>query len=120
EVMTFAALEAAWRDARLPSEREHVTPFIHKHRERFRVHSMTNDHDLSAHRWTVDEPADFVFVSAVYDALYARNPAFSTEDVLNLLSRHPELAVNLHHERNAGMKTSLDADQRERNMAGGA
>lgn len=27
EVVSFAAIERAWREARLPSEREHVTPF---------------------------------------------------------------------------------------------
>ena len=37
EVMAFRALEIAWRDAQWASEREHVTPFLYKHPERFRV-----------------------------------------------------------------------------------
>ena len=28
EVVDFGRLETAWRDARLPSEREHVTPYL--------------------------------------------------------------------------------------------
>src|SRR3989344_7618105 len=37
EVFSFAALERAWQNAQLPSEREHVTPFIRNHPELFRV-----------------------------------------------------------------------------------
>lgn len=120
EVMTFAALEVAWHNARLPSEREHVTPFIYKNPERFRLYGMINDRDLSAHRWTVDEPADFTFVTAVYEALYRTNPAFGTNDVLDLLDQRPEIAVNFHHERNAGMKKSIEADRNAVGVAEGS
>src|SRR5215831_8692767 len=36
EVIAMSCLETTWREAKLPSEREHVTPFIYNHRERFR------------------------------------------------------------------------------------
>jgi spore coat polysaccharide biosynthesis protein SpsF len=36
EVMTRAALETAWHDAKRPHEREHTTPFIWERRDRFR------------------------------------------------------------------------------------
>ena len=35
EVIRFEALEAAWREAQLPMEREHTTPFIWERPERF-------------------------------------------------------------------------------------
>ena len=63
-------------------------------------------------RWTVDEPEDFRFVESVYERLYPDNPAFDTEQILNLLEREPELtAVNDSFERNEGMQKSLDADK---------
>lgn len=111
EVARFRALEEAWREAELPSEREHVTPFIHKRPDRFRLGSLEQEPDLSSLRWTVDEPADFSFVSAVYEALYPDNVAFTTQDILDFLKTRPDLQdLNSTLERNEGMKKSLAAD----------
>ncbi len=77
EVMTFAALETAWREATSPVDREHVTQFIVERPDRFRQGSIDSPVDLSAMRWTVDEPRDFDFVSRVYEALYPTKPAFT-------------------------------------------
>lgn len=111
EVFRFEALESAWRDADKPSQREHVTPYI-RDCGRFRLHSVSHQPDLSSLRWTVDEPADFAFVEAVYGALYRDNPAFTTDDVLALLRRQPHL-VALNHDiiRNAGLERSLQRDK---------
>jgi spore coat polysaccharide biosynthesis protein SpsF len=109
EVMTFAALEAAWRDAQSPVEREHVTQFLVKHPERFSQGSLEGDVDLSAMRWTVDEPRDYEFVSQIYDALYRHNPAFTTDDILELLRQRPELMeINSGIERNEGLRLSIE------------
>ncbi|HNH35823.1 MAG TPA: glycosyltransferase family protein [Rhodocyclaceae bacterium] len=119
EVCRYACLETAWREAELPSEREHVMPFIHRRRQRFRVGIHRNPVDLSALRWTVDEPEDYAFVKAVYEALYPDRPAFTTADVLDLLRRQPALArINDRHVRNAGAATSLARDALHRGDAG--
>lgn len=89
EVFTFAALETAWREAKDPFELEHVTPFLHRHPERFKLGQYVNDIDRSDLRWTVDERSDYEFVGRIYDRLYPSNPAFTTEDVLNLLANDP-------------------------------
>src|SRR5260370_701052 len=75
EVMHFKCLEQAWREACLPSEREHVTPYLYNNRNLFRVGSYCGERDLSHMRWTVDEPEDLEFVRGVYEALYPSNPA---------------------------------------------
>ena len=112
EVFTFAALEAAWREASLPSQREHVTPFIHQQPDRFRIGSYTNDVDLSHLRWTVDEPEDFDLVERIYAALYPQKPDFTTADILALLARQPELVqLNLGIRRNEGYERSLERDR---------
>lgn len=111
EVMRSKMLERAHAEARLPSEREHVTPYIHKHPEWFRVEHVRGPVDLSSLRWTVDEPADLAFVSEVYARLYPLNPAFDTATILSLLERHPELALlNGQIVRNEGYVASLAAD----------
>lgn len=112
EIVRFAALEQAWREAKLPSEREHVTPFIRGNRERFRHGNLVNPRgDLSALRWTVDEPADFEFVTRVYEALHPARPEFGIDDILLLLARAPELAgLNSRFLRNEGYLKSLVKD----------
>jgi spore coat polysaccharide biosynthesis protein SpsF len=64
EVFKFSALEKAWTDAKLKSEREHVTPFIrvntnYKGGDIFTGINLPCAYDFSNIRMTVDEPADF-------------------------------------------------------------
>jgi spore coat polysaccharide biosynthesis protein SpsF len=95
EVMSRAALETAGREARRPFEREHTTPFLWDQPRRFRIGNVVweSGRDLSmTHRWTLDYPADFALISAVYAALWRRDaPVFSLEAILGLLERRPDL-----------------------------
>jgi spore coat polysaccharide biosynthesis protein SpsF len=96
EVLSFDALARAWREARKPYEREHVTPYIYEHPEIFRILSVKGDEDFSGHRWTVDTAEDLEFVRAVYARLGSK-PDFSWRDVLSVLKREPELMeLNRH------------------------
>jgi spore coat polysaccharide biosynthesis protein SpsF len=90
EVMSGAALEKAWTEDGDPASREHVTPYIYHHPELFSLLRVENDRDLSAMRWTVDTPADLVFVEAVYQSF--DGDEFGQSDVLGLLAKRPELA----------------------------
>lgn len=111
EIMTAGALAKADREARLASEREHVTPYIVKHPELFKLEGIENDEDISYERWTVDEPEDFEFVTRVYEDLYPKNPHFRMKDVQALLQNHPELRqINDGFERNEGFAKSLRED----------
>lgn len=112
EAMTRSSLATAWQCARLPSEREHVTPYIWNHPELFRIGSYRSAIDYSAHRWTVDEPADYILVSAIFERLYPANPNFRLADVLRLLESEPGLGqVNAGIQRNLGYLKSLEADR---------
>lgn len=113
EVVKFAALETAWREATLPSHREHVTPFVSRQPERFYLGYYRSALDQSEHRWTVDEPADFTFVSHLYEVIYPTNPTFTTADVFAHLSVHEGCARTVpRHERNVGRLKSLEEDAR--------
>jgi spore coat polysaccharide biosynthesis protein SpsF len=90
EVMRREALEAAWREARDPYEREHVTPFIYRRPERFRIASLSRAPSRAHLRWTVDLPEDLAFVREVYAQLYPANPAFSSDDVVALARNSSE------------------------------
>lgn len=105
EVATFEALQIAWREATTRSDREHVMPFLHRQSDRFTLGNYENERDLSALRWTVDEPADFTFVEAIYQALYPAKSAFDSGDVLAYLEANPSLAaLNSGFVRNEGFK----------------
>jgi len=111
EIMTFPSLQAAWTEATLPSQREHVTPYIHQNPQRFRTGNFKGEANLSQMRWTVDEPADFELVKAVYGALYPSKPDFSTPEIIRFLENNPELlALNTGFERNEGYKRSLQKE----------
>lgn len=79
EVLLQAAAEAAD-----PYEREHVTPFIYRRPDRYRLATLTRSPSLAHLRWTVDLPEDLAFVREVYERLYPANPAFGSDDVVAL------------------------------------
>ncbi len=111
EVFTRDALARAAREAKTPLQREHVTPFIHRHHDGpgpFRVGHYLGPADFSHLRWTVDEPEDYQVVKEIFDALYPVNPHFGWLDVLALVTRRPELIVgNSSILRNEGYLKAL-------------
>lgn len=117
EAVTFTALKYTWANAVLPSEREHVTPFLYKNPKLFQLGNLQRtEGDLSHQRWTVDEPEDLIFVRKVYQLLYEANPSFTTEDVLDILSVNPEFCdINKGFERNEGYAKSLVIDKNFKN-----
>ena len=112
EVFSRGALEKAWREGKLPSEREHVTPYIWKHPKLFKLISVEYDKDLSKLRWTLDYAEDWVFIQQVYDFLYPDDKAFFMKDVLRLLEERPYLKnINAGIIRNEGYMKSLQEDK---------
>ena len=93
EIFTMDALTRAHRVASAPYEREHVTPYIYEHPEEFRLHSFESARDLSHLRWTLDTAEDFAMLSQVFDALPAPRQGPTTEQVLDYLDAHPEVAL---------------------------
>ncbi|MDP2264421.1 MAG: glycosyltransferase family protein [Hydrogenophaga sp.] len=97
EVFSAAALQRAHAEATQPAEREHVTPFIYGHPERYRLRNVASPVDLSHHRWTVDTPEDHELVRRLFETLHPLNPQFTQTDILALLDAHPEwVAINQH------------------------
>jgi spore coat polysaccharide biosynthesis protein SpsF len=110
-VFAFSALARAWREAALPSEREHVGPYIEKHPEMFKSGGLTKFTGLSHHRWTLDEPRDYDFLQAVFSRLHRQDEIFLATDVLSLLENEPELRnINNSIVRNEGYQKSLLED----------
>lgn len=112
EILRFPVLERMWKEARLASEREHVTLYAKNHRDQF----VFQDYrcrlgNLNAERWTLDEAADLEMIRAVYKA-FAPRTDFSMEEICALLKKHPEIrAINQGLIRNEGLLKSLENDR---------
>ncbi|MFC1911839.1 cytidylyltransferase domain-containing protein [Chloroflexota bacterium] len=95
EVMSFDVLEKTWRECHNPAWREHVTPYIWRHPEKFKIQNVVNDIDYSHLRWTVDTVEDLAFIRKIY--AHFQNNDFTWREVLHLLEMHPEwLEINRH------------------------
>jgi spore coat polysaccharide biosynthesis protein SpsF len=94
EVMSFSALETAWKNATRPLEREHTTPYFWENPDKFRIGNVEwetgLDYSLS-YRFTIDYEKDYIFIKSVYDELYTLNNIFTLQDILDLLDRKPEI-----------------------------
>jgi glutamate-1-semialdehyde 2,1-aminomutase len=108
EVVAAKALMVAHAEAKRPSDREHVTPFVRRNRARFPAETLVAPlPGLAKERWTLDTAADLAFLSAVAERLPAGRPPSHLE-VLAVLDREPRLRkINGGEERNAGFARSL-------------
>ena len=99
EVFPTEMLRLAASRASAPEEREHVTPWIRRHAESF----VILDCVLGAPngRVTLDEPVDLVVINNAVS--YFGNDDFSSDDLVTLMARRPELFTeNAHLARNEG------------------
>ena len=109
EVFSFNALETAWKNAQLPSEREHVTPHL-RNKGNFKTINVENDTNISNLRLTVDRIEDFELINEILNNL-SINP-IHLENILELFSRKPELIeINKHINNNEGLDRSLKEDE---------
>ncbi len=92
EVCRSSALLAADRETTDPYDREHVTPFIYRRPDRFRIATHRQQADEGMLRWTVDRPDDLAFVRQVYEALYATVPDFTSQHIRQFVASRPDLA----------------------------
>jgi spore coat polysaccharide biosynthesis protein SpsF len=100
EVFSFKALEKAALEAKAPEEREHVTPFIYRHPELFRLGNLKGKKNDSKFRLTVDTKEDLMVVSLLIEALYPKKQNFTLEDLLGALQENPEWEkINSHIEQ---------------------
>lgn len=100
EVFSFGALEKSHKEATMPHEREHVTPYMHQHPDIFKLREVLSEKDNSGYRLTLDTPEDFRLIEEIYKVLYREGAIFGTDEVLNLLRARPELPlINAHVEQ---------------------
>lgn len=105
EVFTLKALEQAALESNKAFDHEHVTPYL-RESARFKRACMSHSEDLSALRWTVDDPADYEVVAKVF-AHFAPDIHFNWQQVLQLQRSQPDIfSPNKNTTRNEGSTMS--------------
>jgi len=97
EVIASRALVEAARLAEDPAEREHISTYLYRHRNRFRVLEPEVPAEL-AHldaNVSVDTREDYERLLAIYAELY-RGVPIEVLDVVSWLRGHPERVVHKH------------------------
>lgn len=111
EIISFDALEEAWKMSDMPHQREHVTPYITEHPDRFRLQDYVSPFgDFGKERWTIDEQEDYELIKRIYAYFEEHGEAedFGYRDILTFLDDHPHLrTLNQMYHRNEGYEKSL-------------
>lgn len=95
EIFNFETLKKVDTEAHQSYEREHVTPYIYKHPELFKIKFLEAEKKLTRPeiRLTIDTQEDFNLVNEIFKNLYSEDKIFLTEDVIDFLDSHPELLL---------------------------
>jgi spore coat polysaccharide biosynthesis protein SpsF len=95
EVISASALQRAHAEATQPDEREHVTPYLRRHPELFRLEilALTVPAVVAGLRLTVDYPSDYAFVSLLFSELEINFSLTDPAGLPALLVRYPWLAA---------------------------
>jgi len=114
EVFKYQAIEKAWKEANLLSEREHVTPYIWKNSSYKGGHLFASDNFEEGYsfghlRMTVDEQKDFDVINALISGLGADG---SWLDYARYLEQHKDVkSLNEAIGRNEGYSKTLKKDK---------
>jgi spore coat polysaccharide biosynthesis protein SpsF len=110
-LLSANALRVADSNAKLPSEREHVCPYIEKNNTVFKLGVLELFSGMSDKRWTLDEEDDLKLISLIYKHLYQEKKIFYTPEILDWLEQNPAVGeINKHIIRNEGYLKSLNED----------
>ena len=110
EVLSSKTLESVWKKAKLPSELEHVTRYIHTHQNEFNLLRMEYSKDLSKIGWAVDRIEDLELVNEIVSKIKKR--PILMNDILELFGKEPSLAeINKNVNRDEGNIKSLKDDE---------
>ena len=113
EISSFKVLEKAWYEARKPSEREHVFPYIQFNPKLFRVSNLKMRKNLSHIRCTVDRLNDFKFIRIIYEKINDTQ-IITIKDILKIIEKEPELILmNNNIPFDEGYKKSLLGDEKK-------
>jgi len=101
EIFSINSLNITWKNAILPSEKEHVTSYIYKNKDKFKIYNIKNFTDQSNFRWAVDYKEDLELVRKIVSKIKKR--PILTKHIIKLLTDEKKLmSINKDVSRNDG------------------
>ena len=88
EVFSFESLQKAWKNAKLPSEREHVTPYLYNNKK-FNIYNLEYSTNLTSIRITIDRENDLKLVRNVVSKI--KNRPILLSDIVKLHNEDPKM-----------------------------
>ena len=106
EIFDFKTLKKTFQNSKQKIDREHVTLYIKRNKDKFKVRNFSHSSNLSNLRLTLDEEDDFKLISRVTN-LMKNKYFFKLKDVEKLYKKNPKLfKLNSYLVRDEGMTLS--------------
>ncbi len=92
EAFTFETLRTMEKTATDSFDREHVTQFVYRNPERFRIGNVSFEKNLSKFRWTIDTMEDYEMIKAIYSRRKTKKGTILLmKEILEILSDNPDI-----------------------------
>jgi glutamate-1-semialdehyde aminotransferase/spore coat polysaccharide biosynthesis protein SpsF (cytidylyltransferase family) len=102
EIFDFETLKKTFKNAKQKFDREHVTSYIKRNKDKFKVQNFSHSNDLSNLRLTIDEEDDLILINSITN-LMSNKYFFNLKDVEKLYKKNPKLfKINSHIIRDEG------------------
>ena len=110
EIFSFNTLEKTWKNAILPSEREHVSLYMKKNSKIFKQFNLRNKIKVPLVRLTIDRVVDLELFRIVISKITDR--PILMNNILELYNNEPKLfEINSHMDPLEGYNKSLKYDK---------
>jgi len=113
EVISFKALKRAYKEAKEPYQREHVTPYINENPAVFKIVYLNAEkrHRRENIRLTVDYPEDFELLRIIFNNM-GDGKLWGVDEIVDFMDNHPELvSINAH----ISQRSKFEVDERWNN-----
>lgn len=112
EVFSAKILDEANKNAKKPSEREHVTFYMWMQPDKFKIERVDCSKNLSKYRFNLDYEEDYNFIKKVFEGLLSKNKFCTMEEIVLWLNKNPEIFnINSHIIPQQGWVKSFEKDK---------
>lgn len=111
-IVSFEALEMAWREAINPSDREHFTFYFYNNSDKFNIKRKDLPRDLSSYRMCLDYPEDETLIKAVLKELDERKIFGNMKELVSIVDEKGLKGINEKYKFGMGWKSSFEKDEK--------
>jgi len=90
EIIEYTAMEKVWKTTADRDDHEHVTLFIRRNPEMFKIHNVINRNERADDlRLCLDTESDYELIKIIYEKLY-KGTVIKLNEVIKFLNENPE------------------------------